>query len=103
MNPTTVSRPYARLAKGLGIDTSLKNMRHYNATELIMADVNLKTVAGRLGHGGGGTTTLRVYIAWHSEADQRAAGPIYRENATTAHRRRSRQASGTRSAPRLDR
>jgi integrase/DNA-binding transcriptional regulator YhcF (GntR family) len=76
MNPTTVSRRYARLAKGLGIDTSLKNMRHYNATELIMADVNLKTVAGRLGHGGGGTTTLRVYTAWHSEADQRAAGPI---------------------------
>jgi DNA-binding transcriptional regulator YhcF (GntR family) len=51
-------------------------MRHYNATELIMADVNLKTVAGRLGHGGGGTTTLRVYTAWHSEADQRAAGVI---------------------------
>jgi integrase len=73
---TTVSRRYARLAKRLGIDTSLKNMRHYNATELIMADYNLKTVAGRLGHGGGGTTTLRVYTAWHSEADQRAAGPI---------------------------
>jgi integrase len=73
---TTVSRRYARLARRLRINTSLKNMRHYNATELIMADYNLKTVAGRLGHGGGGTTTLRVYTAWHSEADQRAAGPI---------------------------
>jgi hypothetical protein len=36
----------------------------------------LRTVAGRLGHAGGGTTTLRVYTAWSSEADQRAAGVI---------------------------
>ena len=33
----------------------------------------MRTVAGRLGHGGGGTTTLRVYAAWVAEADQRAA------------------------------
>jgi len=33
-------------------------------------------VAGRLGHGGGGTTTLRVYSAWVAEADQRAAGAL---------------------------
>lgn len=31
------------------------------------------TVAGRLGHGGAGTTTLRVYAAWVPEADQRAS------------------------------
>ena len=30
-------------------------------------------MAGRLGHSGGGTTTLRTYTAWVSEADQRAA------------------------------
>jgi integrase len=30
-------------------------------------------LAGRLGHGGGGVTTLRTYTAWVSEADQRAA------------------------------
>jgi integrase len=75
-HPDTVSRRYAKLAKRLRIDTSLKNLRHYNATELIMADHNVRTVAGRLGHAGGGTTTLRVYTAWHSEADQRAAGAI---------------------------
>jgi len=40
---------------------------------LISAGVDVRTVAGRLGHGGGGTTTLRVYAAWVSEADQRAA------------------------------
>jgi hypothetical protein len=32
--------------------------------------------AARLGHGGGGTTTLRVYAAWGNEADQRAADSI---------------------------
>jgi integrase len=75
-HPDTVSRRYGKLAKRLGIDTSLKNLRHYNATELIMADHNMRTVAGRLGHAGGGTSTLRVYIAWRSEADQRAADVI---------------------------
>jgi integrase len=73
---TIVSKRYARLAKRLGIDTSIKNMRHYNATELIYANHRLGTVAARLGHGGGGTTTLKVYTARVSEADQRAAGPI---------------------------
>jgi hypothetical protein len=38
-----------------------------------MAGVDLRTVAGRLGHGGGGTTTLRVYAAWVGESDRRAA------------------------------
>ena len=58
----------------LGIDTTLHKLRHYSATELIAAGVDVRTVAGRLGHGGGGTTTLRVYAAWVSESDQRAAG-----------------------------
>lgn len=48
-------------------------MRHYSATELIAAGVDIRTVAGRLGHGGGGTTTLRVYAAWLSEADERVS------------------------------
>ena len=51
-------------------------LRHYSATELIAAGVDIRTVAGRLGHGSGGTTTLRVYSAWVAEADQRAAGSL---------------------------
>jgi integrase len=47
--------------------------RHYSATELLTAGVDLRTVAGRLGHGGGGATTLRVYAAWVGESDRRAA------------------------------
>lgn len=38
--------------------------------------MDVRTVAGRLGHGGGGTTTLKVYSAFIAEADQRAAGSL---------------------------
>ncbi len=74
--PDSVTQRYGKLVRRLGIKTSLHKMRHYNATELIAAGVNIRTVAGRLGHGSGGTTTLRSYTAWVSEADQRAAGEI---------------------------
>ena len=64
--------------------TTLHKLRHYSATELIAAGVNPRTVAGRLGHGGGGTTTLRFYSAWVSESDQRAASTLRRADAGTA-------------------
>ncbi|MFI7062902.1 GntR family transcriptional regulator [Kribbella sp. NPDC050124] len=72
----TATQRYKRMATRLGINTTLKNLRHFNATELISAGVDPRTVAGRLGHGGGGATTLRVYSAWSAEADQRAATRI---------------------------
>lgn len=75
--PDSVSQRYSKLAKRLGIDTHLHNLRHYSATELISAGVDVRTVAGRLGHGGGGTTTLRVYSAWVSESDQRASRSLF--------------------------
>jgi len=71
--PSSVTQRYSRLARRLGIDTHLHSLRHYSATELIAAGVDVRTVAGRLGHGGGGITTLRVYAAWLAESDQRAA------------------------------
>ncbi len=74
--PGTLTQRYNRLAERLGIDTNLHKLRHYSATELIAAGVDVRTVAGRLGHSGGGTTTLRTYAAWMSEADQRAASGI---------------------------
>jgi integrase len=73
LNPEGVTQRYKRMAVSLGIDTTLKSLRHYTATELISQGVDVRAVAGRLGHGGGGATTLRVYTAWTSEADQRAA------------------------------
>jgi integrase len=73
LKPDSVTQRYDRLAERLGITTTLHKLRHFSATELIAAGVDIRTVAGRLGHAGGGTTTLRTYTAWVSEADQRAA------------------------------
>jgi integrase len=71
--PAGITQRYDRLARRLGIATTFHKLRHYSATELITGGVDVRTVAGRLGHSGGGTTTLRTYTAWVSEADQRAA------------------------------
>lgn len=76
LHPDSVGQRYQRMCARLGIKTTLHQLRHYSATELIAAGVDVRTVAGRLGHGGGGTTTLKVYSAWRSEADQRAASSV---------------------------
>jgi len=73
-NPDGVTHRFGRMCEGLGIKSHIHALRHYSATELISAGVDIRTVAGRLGHGGGGTTTLRVYAAWVAESDKRAAG-----------------------------
>ena len=70
-----MTRRYKRLAEKLGLDSNLHELRHYSATELLTAGVDLRTVAGRLGHGDG-TTTLRHYAAWVAVADQRAAAVV---------------------------
>jgi hypothetical protein len=71
--PDSATQRFARMCARLGWTMHLHQLRHYSATELIAAGVDVRTVAGRLGHGGGGATTLRVYSAWVAEADQRAA------------------------------
>ncbi|XVV01926.1 site-specific integrase [Actinosynnema sp. CA-248983] len=72
-SPNAVTQRYADMAQRLDIDTHLHALRHYSATELLTAGVDLRTVAGRLGHGGGGATTLRVYAAWVAASDRKAA------------------------------
>jgi integrase/DNA-binding transcriptional regulator YhcF (GntR family) len=74
--PESVSQRYRRMCRRIGIKTTIHKLRHYSATELILAGVDIRTVAGRLGHAGGGATTLRTYAAWVSEGDQRAAAHI---------------------------
>jgi integrase/DNA-binding transcriptional regulator YhcF (GntR family) len=78
LKPDSVSQRYARMCarKPLKWDMHIHQLRHYSATELISSGVDVTTVGGRLGHGGGGSTTLRFYSAWVSEADQRAAGTL---------------------------
>jgi integrase len=59
-NPDTMTHRYRRFADRIGIRSSLKELRHYSATQLLASGVDLNTVAGRLGHAEG-STTLRFY------------------------------------------
>ena len=73
-DPDGITHRYTKMTADLGIDTHLHALPHDSATELIAAGVDVRTVAGRLGHGGGGATTLRVYAAWLAATDKKAAG-----------------------------
>lgn len=77
IKPATITQRYRRLALRLSLRSHrLHALRHYTATELIAAGVDVRTVAGRLGHGSGGATTLRVYAAFVDEADRKAASTM---------------------------
>ena len=73
--PDTMTHRYRRYARRVGIASSLKELRHYSATELLQSGVDLNTVAGRLGRAEG-STTLKFYAQFTVPADQRAAGII---------------------------
>lgn len=71
--PSSISQRYRRMATRLELrSTRLHSLRHYAATELVAAGVDVRTVAGRLGHGSGGATTLKIYAAWVEKADRGA-------------------------------
>ena len=75
--PRSVSQRYRLMAQRLKLrSTRIHSLRHYSATELLAAGVDLRTVAGRLGHGNGGATTLKVYAAWVEAADRKAAATM---------------------------
>jgi integrase len=71
-HPDHFTHAYREVADQVGITEPLKNLRHFNATQLLAAGIDLRTTAGRLGHGDGGATTLKVYASWTRPADQRA-------------------------------
>jgi hypothetical protein len=52
LNPDWVTHRYTDMAAEQRISTHLHELRHYSATELLSAGVDLATVSGRLGHGG---------------------------------------------------
>jgi integrase len=72
-NPDWASHRVSDLADEAGVDLNIKKLRHYTASQLLAARFDLQNTAARLGHGGGGATTLKHYADPVSEVDRRAA------------------------------
>lgn len=89
-NPDTMTHRYERYAAAMGISSSLKELRHYSATQLLSNGVDLRTVAGRLGHSEG-STTLRFYAQFARPADQHAATVLSDQLADLRKRERMRE------------
>ena len=71
-----VSRKFKRLCEQEGVpDVRLHDLRHFVATQLLSAGVDVRTVAGRLGHRNA-STTLNVYAHFVEQSDRRAADVI---------------------------
>lgn len=72
ISPDTVTHYVRGLSRRLKIPTHLHALRHFAATQMIGAGVDVRTVAGRLGHSDA-TTTLRVYSHVLPQRDREAA------------------------------
>jgi site-specific recombinase XerD len=72
-NPDWASHKVSDLAAAAGVKLNIKGLRHYTASQLLAARFDLRNTAARLGHSGGGATTLRHYADPVSEVDRRAA------------------------------
>ena len=71
--PDTISVRFRRLSRRHGLEhVQLRQFRHYAATQLLSAGVDVRTVAGRLGHSRP-ATTLDRYAAFLPARDREAA------------------------------
>ncbi len=74
--PDSVSRAFRRLCADEGLrGVRLHDLRHFVATQLLTAGVDIRTVAGRLGHRNA-ATTLNVYAHFLEQSDKTAADII---------------------------
>jgi integrase len=71
--PDTVGHWFRDAAAAARVDATIESMRHYNATQMLTGGIDLRAAAARLGHGGGGHMTLRVYAHRTRPSGQRAA------------------------------
>jgi integrase len=76
--PDNTTRAFNRLRDRAGLKTvRLHDLRHYVATQLLASGVDIRTVAGRLGHRNA-STTLNVYSHFLQSADKDAADALGR-------------------------
>jgi integrase len=66
------------------VKLDIKGGRHYTASQLLAGGFHLRNTAARLGHSGGGATTLRHYADPVSEVDRRAAAYLAKLTAGSA-------------------
>lgn len=73
LRPDSLSRSFRVVCAQAGVKgVRLHDLRHYVATQLLTAGVDVRTVAGRLGHRSA-STTLNVYSHFLPEADRAAS------------------------------
>lgn len=72
VRPDFVTKFTLRVAKRVGIKITPKALRHFSATEMVAAGVDVRTVAGRMGHADP-SMTLRVYSHRRAQRDREAA------------------------------
>ena len=71
--PGTVTHSFGDACRRAGVTgVRLHDLRHFAATQMLATGVDVRTVAGRLGHSNP-TVTLNVYAAWLPERDMAAA------------------------------
>lgn len=71
--PNYATLAFGRLRDELGLDgVKLHHLRHFSATQLLTAGIDIRTVSGRLGHANA-STTLDIYAEFVEAADERAA------------------------------
>ena len=58
-NPDWATHKVAEAAEAAGVELDIKGGRHYTASQLLAGGFDLRNTAARLGHSGGGATTLR--------------------------------------------
>ena len=77
-NPDWVTHQIAAAADAAEVKFDIKGGRHYTASQLLAGGFDLRNTAARLGHSGGGATTLRHYANPVPEVDRRAAAYLSR-------------------------
>jgi integrase len=85
-NPDWITHRFADLADAAGVELDIKALRHYMASQLLAAGFDLGNTAARLGHSGGGATTLKPYADPVSEVDRRAAAYLAQLTVTVDQR-----------------
>jgi integrase len=83
-NPDWLTHKVSEIARTAGVALNIKALRHYSASQLLAGGIDLRNTAARLGHGGGGATTLRHYADPVSEVDRRAAAYLAQLTAPAA-------------------